>query len=99
MNAQEIIKNKFDNIEYKGFDESDITTELCSIPETERSIFENTAEWLAFQLVEGGNNEWGTYYGPFLIKTDNTCIPPKEMITDEVLKYWEKELMKSQTLF
>lgn len=39
MNAQEIIKNKFDNIEYKGFDESDITTELCSIPETERSIF------------------------------------------------------------
>lgn len=92
MNAQEIIKNKFDNIECKGFDESDITTELCSIPETERSIFENTAELLAFQLVEGGNNEWGTYYGPVLIKTDNTCIPPKEMITDEVLKYWEKRI-------
>lgn len=91
MTAKEIIR-EFDSIDCKGFDESDIITKLCAIPETERNIFENSSEWLAFQLVEGGNNEWGTYYGPFLIRTDNTCVQPKEMINDDVFAYWEKRI-------
>ncbi|RKW55850.1 MAG: DUF4209 domain-containing protein [Prevotella sp.] len=96
MNAKEIISTTFDNIDYKGFDESDIVTALYSIPESDRSIFENTSELLAFQLVEGGNNEWNTYYGPFLIRADQTCFPSKEMITTEVLDYWEKRVDEVQ---
>ena len=85
--------NGFDSIECKCFTESDVSSELCSIPDAERSSFENTAEWLAFVLVERGNNEWGTYYGPLCKKTDNTYFPPREMITDDIITYWEKGQM------
>ncbi|MBR6066623.1 MAG: DUF4209 domain-containing protein [Bacteroidales bacterium] len=93
MNAKDIIRDEFDYIDKKGFDEYDIATILCSsIQENEKKFFENSSEWLAFQLSEGVDNEWGTYYGPFLVNIDGTCTPPKEMITKDVLNYWENRI-------
>lgn len=92
MEAKAIIKNKFDDIKYKNFDELDIVNELEIVPESDRGIFENISEWLAFRLVEGINNEWGSYYGPYLVCVDGTCVPSKEAITSDVLDYWEKRV-------
>lgn len=92
MKATEII-SKYDQIETKGFDESDIATELYSIPNDERNIMENLAEWVAFSLTEGAENPtWRTYYGPFLEMADGSCVPSKESITPEIIQYWEQRL-------
>ena len=92
MKAKEIVA-KYDHKETKGFDESDIATELYSIPDEERTVTENLAEWIAFSLTECSENSmWHTYYGPFLELSNGTCIPSKESITPEVVSYWEQRL-------
>lgn len=92
MKAKEIVA-KYDCEETKGFDESDITIELYSIPDEERAVPENLAEWIAFSLTEGSENPtWNTYYGPFMELSNGTCIPSKESITLEVVSYWEQRM-------
>ena len=92
MKAKEIVA-KYDHKETKGFDESDIATELYSIPDEERTVTENLAEWIAFSLTECSENSmWHTYYGPFLELSNGTCIPSKESITPAVVSYWEQRL-------
>ena len=91
MNALEIIKNNFDNIEIKGFDEHDITRELNNISETDMEKLENLSEWLTFRLIEGTDNNWKTYFGPYAV-FDNISFPSREMITEDVISYWEKRI-------
>ena len=91
MTAIEIIKEKFDNVEINGFDEWDVTRELNNIPENERSENGNSSEWLAFILIEQTDNNWGTYFGPYAV-FDNISFPSREMITEEVISYWEKRV-------
>ncbi len=91
MNAKDIVQ-KYDRLELKGFDESEIGFEFSSIPIEERSGTENLAEWTAFKLVEGGDNNWQTYYGPFLITPEGNCVPSRESITPEIIQVWEQRL-------
>lgn len=91
MTAIEIIKEKFDNVEINRFDEWDVTRELNNIPENERSENGNSSEWLAFILIEETDNNWGTYFGPYAV-FDNISFPSREMITEEVISYWEKRV-------
>ena len=91
MTAIEIIKEKFDNIEINGFNEWNVTRELNNIPENERSENGNSSEWLALILIEETDNNWGTYFGPYAV-FDNISFPSREMITDEVISYWEKRV-------
>lgn len=91
MTAKDIIREKFDNVEINGFDEWDVTRELNNIPENERSENGNSSEWLAFILIEGTDNNWGTYFGPYAV-FDNISFPSQEMITEEVISYWEKRI-------
>lgn len=88
MNANEIIE-KYNDINCKRFDSLDILEAIAIIPEEERSCFCNSAEWLAFVLVENSPESWGTYYGPQFVRNDGTNVPPKEMITNEIVDYWE----------
>ena len=92
MKAKEIVA-KYDHEETKGFDESEIAAELYTIPNEERTVTENLAEWIAFSLTEGSENPtWHTYYGPFVELSNGKCIPSKESITPEVVSYWEQRL-------
>ena len=60
MKAKEIVA-KYDFEETKGFDESEIAAELYTIPNEERIVTENLAEWIAFSLTEGSENPtWHT---------------------------------------
>lgn len=92
MKAKEKVA-KYDHEETKGFDESEIAAELYTIPNEERTVTENLAEWIAFSLTEGSENPtWHTYYGPFVELSNGKCIPSKESITPEVVSYWEQRL-------
>lgn len=94
MRAKEIVL-RYDKPEIVGFDESDISIALAEIPEAERQIFENKAEWMAFAFSEGRHEEWNTYYGPLFIRNDGICVPSKEEVDEEILKYWGTRLSES----
>ncbi len=86
MNSDEIIK-KYDSLDRKNFDESDIAEELFTIPEKERSETD-LAEWIAFALTEGSENTWHTYFGPLYELSNGSFVPSKESITEKTLQYW-----------
>lgn len=93
------IISKYDNAEFKGFDESDLSIDLSTLSETEKSKEEGLAESLAFSLVENSQNDdytWGTYFGPMWVSNDGkgnvTEAPSIKCITREVLDYWEKRI-------
>lgn len=91
MEAKTIIQ-RFDIIDKKGFDESDIQIALNEIPVSERQLFVNLAEWIAFAFSEGRENDWNTYYGPLFVRNDGICIPSKDSITKEILDYWKARI-------
>ncbi len=88
MDAKTIVQ-RFDKLDQKGFDESDIQIALAEIPVPERKLFSNFVEWMAFAFSEGGNNDWNTFYGPLFVRNDGGCVPSKDDITKEVLDYWK----------
>lgn len=94
MKAKKIVI-RFDKPEMVGFDESDISIALAEIPEAERQVFENKAEWMAFAFSEGGCDEWNTYYGPRFVRNDGICVPSKEEVSNEFLIYWKTRLDES----
>jgi hypothetical protein len=96
------VLSKYDNAAFKRFDESDLSTELSSLPENEKSKDEVSAEGLAFSLVENYQNEdytWGTYFGPMWVSNDGkgniTEAPSIKYITKEVIDYWEQRIDKA----
>ena len=91
--------SKYDNIDLKGFDESELVTELNLISNDGQDQFKLSAEGLAFTLVENYQSEhhtWGTYFGPMLVTSDGNGniieAPSIELITKDVLDYWEKRI-------
>lgn len=91
MEAKSIVQ-RFDKIDQKGFDETDIQIALNEIPVPERQLFVNLVEWMAFAFSECRENDWGTYYGPLFVRNNGECFPSKDDITKEILDYWNARI-------
>ena len=90
------VLSSFDIIGRKGFDFSQVASELISVDEKEKKKPEFRYEVVAMQLIPSQfDNPWGSYYyGPRFILSDQegnpVYYPSIDDITSEAIMYWER---------
>jgi hypothetical protein len=98
------ILQKFDSGFCDSFDEFQICSELKKIcPQKKENLsFELCSEIIAFEFIEdydANSDWWDTYFGPCVYirnaAGDIFESPSRQLITIEVIKYWEKRLKES----
>lgn len=98
MSISEIL-NKFENLDYKGFDEHDVGSSLRVLINENTTNIDNAlkAEIMAFDFAENYRDEatsWGMYFGPMMVWNNDdgtsTESPSIKFVTLEMIDYWEQ---------
>src|SRR4051812_8730146 len=104
MGIQEVLI-KYDQPEFKGFDEQDLNSELNRLSDLVQSemTMEELAELMAFGFLEDYQDKqtgWGTYFGPMRVSSNNdgtaTESPSIRLVTTDMLEYWLKRANEAQ---
>jgi hypothetical protein len=104
MGIQEVLI-KYDQPEFKGFDEQDLNSELNRLSDLVQSemTMEELAELMAFGFWEDYQDKqtgWGTYFGPMRVSSNNdgtaTESPSIRLVTTDMLEYWLKRANEAQ---
>jgi len=104
MGIKEVLA-KYDNPEFKGYDEQDLNSELNRLPGLSQTgmHIDDLAELMTFGFWEDYQDKqtgWGTYYGPMRVKSngDGTASesPSIRLVTTEILNYWSERSKSAQ---
>lgn len=99
------VLTKYDNPEFKNYDEYDLYSELQRIPGLSHTGMsaEDLAELMAFGFWEDYQNKqngWGTYYGPFIVTPNGDGTesesPSIKLVTPEMIIYWLERAKSSK---